>query len=122
MKQTWLDLLLMHWPIPHGMMLRPLISANLEIESFDSSAWVGVVPFPMSGIRLHGMPPIPSTSSFPELNVRTYVQAEGKPGVWFFSLDAANFLAVHAARRFFHLPYFRARMSADMEATGVIQL
>lgn len=111
MKQVWHDLLFMHWPVA-AEQLRPLIPPELEIESHEGSAWVGVVPFHMSGIRGRWMPPIPGTSAFPELNVRTYVRAGGKPGVWFFSLDAANSLAVATARHFFHLPYFRARMHA----------
>ena len=109
MKQVWHDLLFMHWPMTIEQ-LRPLIPAELEIESFEGSAWVGVVPFHMSGIRGRWMPPIPGNSTFPELNVRTYVRAGGKSGVWFFSLDAANSLAVAGARSFYHLPYFRARM------------
>jgi hypothetical protein len=111
MQQVWHDLLFMHWPVPVNQ-LRRLIPAELEIESYEGSAWIGVVPFHMSGIRAHWMPPIPGTSAFPELNVRTYVRAGGKAGVWFFSLDAANSLAVAGARRFFHLPYFLARMQA----------
>ncbi len=120
MKQVWHDLLFMHWPVAIDQ-LRPLIPPELEIESYDGSAWIGVVPFHMSGIRAHWMPPIPGTSAFPELNVRTYVRAGGKPGVWFFSLDAANSLAVAAARRFYHLPYFHARMEARSGPRGEIQ-
>ena len=120
MKQVWHDLLFMHWPIAIEQ-LRPLIPAELEIESYDGSAWVGVVPFHMSRIRGRWMPPIPGTSAFPELNVRTYVRAGGKPGVWFFSLDAANSLAVSAARRFYRLPYFRARMGAKRKPNGEIE-
>ncbi len=67
----------------------------------------------MSGVRLRGAPAVPWLSAFPELNVRTYVKYGGKPGVWFFSLDAGNALAVAIARVWFHLPYFRARMSCD---------
>jgi hypothetical protein len=119
MKQAWHDLLFMHWPIAADE-LRPLIPTQLEIELYDGSAWIGVVPFRMSGIRAHWLPPIPGTSAFPELNVRTYVRAGGKSGVWFFSLDAANSLAVAAARRFFHLPYFRARMQAKNGPQGDI--
>jgi len=110
MEQKWHDLLFMHWPVAAAT-LRPLIPASLEIDLHGGSAWLGVVPFRMSGICARGLPPIPGTSAFPELNVRTYVRAEGKPGVWFFSLDAANALAVAAARASFHLPYFRAQMS-----------
>ena len=120
MKQVWHELLFMHWPML-AEQLRPLVPPELEIESYDGSAWIGVVPFHMSGIRAHWMPPIPGVSAFPELNVRTYVRAGGKPGVWFFSLDAANSLAVATARRFYHLPYFRARMEATSGQHGEIQ-
>lgn len=120
MRQTWHDLLFMHWPVAIEQ-LRALIPAQLEIESCEGSGWVGVVPFRMSGIRAHWLPPIPGTSAFPELNVRTYVRSGDKPGVWFFSLDAANALAVAGARRFYHLPYFRARMHAKSGPNGEIQ-
>ncbi|HEY6903369.1 MAG TPA: DUF2071 domain-containing protein [Candidatus Acidoferrales bacterium] len=120
MKQVWHDLLFMHWPVAIEQ-LRPLIPAELEIESYEGSAWVGVVPFHMSGIRAHWLPPVPGTSAFPELNVRTYVRTGAKAGVWFFSLDAANSLAVAGARRFYHLPYFRARMHAKSGPNGEIQ-
>jgi uncharacterized protein YqjF (DUF2071 family) len=91
-------------------MLRPHIPAGLEIDTFDGHAWLGIVPFSMTSVRLRWTPPFPGVSAFPELNVRTYVTAQHKPGVWFFSLDAASALAVAAARISFHLPYFRARM------------
>ena len=109
MAQTWHDLLFAHWPVPAAI-LRPHIPAQLEIDTFDGQAWIAVVPFRMSGVRLRATPAVPWLSAFPELNVRTYVVADGKPGVWFFSLDAGNGLAVVIARAWFHLPYFRARM------------
>ena len=92
-------------------MLRALVPAGLELDTFAGQTWVGVVPFRMSGVRLRATPALPWVSEFPELNVRTYVVRGEKPGVWFFSLDAGNPLAVAVARRWFHLPYFRARMS-----------
>jgi uncharacterized protein YqjF (DUF2071 family) len=106
----WHELLFMHWPVPHAV-LRPLIPAALELDTFGGDCWIGVVPFRMAGIRARCCPPLPGTSAFAELNVRTYVTADGKPGVWFFSLDAANRLAVRAARAAFHLPYYDARMA-----------
>ena len=87
MHQNWGKLLFMHWPIA-AELLRPLIPAQLEIDTFEGSAWIGVVPFTMWGIRASFLPPIPGTSAFHELNVRTYVHCNGVPGVWFFSLDA----------------------------------
>lgn len=107
---NWHDLLFMHWPIPVSS-IRPLVPPSLEIETFDGSAWLGIVPFRMTGVRHRLMPGIVA-SRFPEINVRTYVRHEGKAGVWFFSLDAADWIAVQVARRFYHLPYRYAQMSA----------
>lgn len=111
MKQTWHDLLFAHWPLPAEQM-RPLVPAQLVLDTFDGHCWVGVVPFHMSGIRGRALPPLPGLSRFPELNVRTYVTYGGRPGVYFFSLDAANLPAVWAARTFYRLPYFHAAMSS----------
>ena len=109
LAQTWQRLLFAHWAVPVAM-LRPLIPSAIEIDTWDGMAWVGVVPFRMTGVRLRWMPPVPGTDTFPELNVRTYVTKDGKPGVWFFSLDAGNPLAVMAAR-WLHLNYYNARMT-----------
>jgi uncharacterized protein YqjF (DUF2071 family) len=99
MHQIWGQLLFMHWTIDEKL-LRPLIPPQLSIDTFDGAAWIGEIPFTMWGIRASLLPPIPSTSAFHELNVRTYVHFDGVPGVWFFSLDAANRLAVWGARKF----------------------
>jgi uncharacterized protein len=109
MAQSWHDLLFAHWPVD-SVILCPLIPQQLQIDTFEGQAWLAVVPFRMSGVRLRGTPAVPWLSAFPELNVRTYVADGKKPGVWFFSLDAVNPLAVAIARVWFHLPYFRARM------------
>lgn len=109
MKQTWGDLLFAHYPIQYDV-LRKLVPEGLELDSYDGVCWIGVVPFSMSGVRLRGLPPVPGTDEFPELNVRTYVMIDGKPGVYFFSLDADNWQAVKGARTFFHLPYHYAKM------------
>jgi uncharacterized protein len=118
MAQIWHDLLFAHWPVPQAI-LRPRIPAQLAVDTFDGQGWLGVVPFRMSGVRLRGTSRVPWLSAFPELNVRTYVVADGKPGVWFFSLDAGNALAVAIARAWFHLPYFRARMSCQESHGGI---
>jgi uncharacterized protein YqjF (DUF2071 family) len=120
MAMRWHDLLFMHWPVSPAA-LRPHIPPSLQLESFDGAAWLGVVPFRMSGVRPRGVPALPWVSAFPELNVRTYVTAGGKPGVWFFSLDAANPLAVRGARRAFHLPYYDARMAAERSEGGGVR-
>ncbi len=108
MKQVWHELLFAHWAVP-AEELRRLIPAGLELDTFDGRAYLGVVPFRMTGVRLRWMPALPWFSAFPELNVRTYVTRDSKPGVWFFSLDAARLAAVTTAR-LAHLPYFHARM------------
>jgi uncharacterized protein len=112
MAQIWHDLLFAHWPVDTTH-LRALVPAQLPLDTFDGRCWVGVVPFHMSGIHARNLPAIPGLSGFPELNVRTYVILNGKPGVYFFSLDAASLPAVWAARTFFRLPYFHAQMSVD---------
>ena len=112
MKQIWHDLLFAHWPVPAAT-IRPLVPPELELHTYGDQCWLAVTPFHMSGIRARGMPPIPGLSRFPELNVRTYVNFGDKPGVYFFSLDAANRPAVWAARRFYRLPYFQAEMNVE---------
>lgn len=119
MAMRWHDLLFAHWPLAPDA-LRPHIPAGLTLDTYDGRAWLGVVPFRMSGVRPRGVPALPWFSAFPELNVRTYVTASGKPGVWFFSLDAANLVAVEGARRVFHLAYFHAQMRC-IEKVGWIE-
>src|SRR4051812_7168863 len=110
MGQTWDDLLFSHYRIPVEQ-LRPLVPDGLEIEEHSGTAWLGVTPFVVTGLRARGLLPLPFASSFRELNVRTYVTRDGKPGIWFFSLDASSQVAVEAARRLYRLPYFRADIS-----------
>lgn len=118
MKQSWHDLLFAHWSIPVAT-LRAAVPRTLEIDSFEGRAWLGIVPFRMSGVRPRWLPPVPGLSAFPELNVRTYVTREGRSGVYFFSLEARNPIAVAVARAWFHLPYFRARMSCEREGEWI---
>jgi uncharacterized protein YqjF (DUF2071 family) len=115
----WLDLAFLHWPVPADQ-LRRLLPAGIELDTFDNTAWIGIVPFRMAGIRHRLFAPVPGLSAFHELNVRTYVKCNGKPGVWFFSLDAANPLAVFGARRTFHLRYYHARMHSSASSDGAI--
>ena len=110
MRQVWHNLLFAHRPVDPEIM-RALVPPQLLLDIFEGMSWLTIAPFYMSGIRARGLPAFPGLSRFPELNVRTYVILEGKPGVFFFSLDAASLAAVKAARKFYHLPYFYARMS-----------
>jgi uncharacterized protein len=111
MGQTWDELLFAHWRAPADA-LRSHLPEGLELDLFEDEAWIGVTPFRVTGLRARGLPPLPLISSFLEVNTRTYVTAGGKPGIWFFSLDAESDLAVQAARRVYKLPYFRADMRA----------
>jgi uncharacterized protein YqjF (DUF2071 family) len=107
---TLADLLLVHWRVA-AEEVRTLVPTKLDVQTFDGSAWLGLAAFRATALRLRGTLPLPGLSSFPEVNVRTYVTAGGFPGIWFFSLDVASRLAVAPARRLYHLPYFHARMS-----------
>ncbi|MFC5700749.1 YqjF family protein [Cohnella faecalis] len=119
MKQVWHRLLFAHWPVAADV-LAPLIPGKLKLDLFEGQAWIGVVPFHMSGIRLRGLPPVPFTSSFAEINVRTYVTNGHASGVYFFSLDAAHLLAVKAARQFYHLPYYYAEIGMNKENEEIL--
>jgi uncharacterized protein len=112
MGQTWEDLLFAHWRAEVDG-LRALLPPGVELDLFEDEAWVGLTPFRLTGLRARGLPPLPFLSSFLELNTRTYVTAGGKPGIWFFSLDAGSELAVEGARRGYKLPYYRAEIRAE---------
>lgn len=114
MYQSWQELLFLHWRIDADIIQRTL-PAGLHVDTFDGAAWLGVVPFFMRNIRPWWFCSVPGISNFLELNLRTYVCDDaGRPGVWFYSLDASQPLAVWAARTFFHLPYQHARMQATV--------
>lgn len=108
-RQSWVDLAFIHYRVP-GDHLRRLLPRGLTLQEFDGSAWVGLVPFRMAGVMKRPLPNMPGFSEFPELNLRTYVEAGGKPGVWFFSLDAASWPVVWGGRNLYGLPYFLAKM------------
>ncbi|MFO0562833.1 MAG: DUF2071 domain-containing protein [Polyangiales bacterium] len=115
MKQRWEELLFMHWEVD-AEMLRALIPSELELDTFEGRAYVGLVPFTMRGVRPVFVPPVPGLSDFHETNVRTYVHYKGRdPGVWFFSLDAAQSIAVRIARAWFKLPYHYATMQMQRD-------
>lgn len=118
MEQSWHDLLFAHWSFPVAA-IRAAVPAQLPIDTFDGRAWIGVVPFEVRGLRARWLPAMRGLSDFPELNVRTYVTIDGKPGVYFFSLDAASTLAVLGARTAFHLNYYRALMSVRRGPAGI---
>ena len=110
----WHDLIFLHWPV-RPEYIRPLIPSRLELDTFDGWCWIGIVPFHMTGVRPRY---IPLPIALPELNVRTYVKTSGRSGVWFFSLDAASWLAVRVAR-WLGLPYYDAQMKVDLDGDAV---
>ena len=118
MRQRWNRLLFAHWAI-HPEKIRPLVPPMLPLDVRDGRCWVAVTPFYLSGLRARGLPAIPGTSAFPELNVRTYVHSDGKPGVYFFSLDAGAVSAVMGARLFYALPYFYSHMRVQYRGESV---
>jgi uncharacterized protein YqjF (DUF2071 family) len=118
MTQTWHDLLFAHWPV-EARLLASRIPPGLDLDLFEGQAWLGIVPFRMTNVAPRGVPALPWLSAFPELNVRTYVRVEDRPGVYFLSLDAANPLAVLVARALFHLPYHRAAMHVEPRGTAI---
>jgi len=111
MGQTWEALMFCHWRVDQEAIQR-VMPPQLEPDRYDGDVWLGVTPFVVRALRLRGIPPLPVLSSFPEINVRTYVTVGGKPGIYFFSLDAASRPAVAAARRAYRLPYFRSAITA----------
>jgi uncharacterized protein len=113
MTQSWHDLLFAHWPVDQDR-LRAVLPAGLTLDLFEGQAWLGIVPFHMTNVAPRGVPALPWVSAFPELNVRTYATMHGRPGVYFFSLDAGNPIAVGAARALFSLPYFSATMKVKV--------
>jgi uncharacterized protein YqjF (DUF2071 family) len=118
MKQNWHDLLFAHWEVA-AEQIRRLVPSSLDLDLFSGKTYVAVAPFRMSGIRARMIPALPGLSHFPELNVRTYVRCRDIPGVYFFSLDAANLPAVWSARAAYGLPYFHAEMSARSSGEAI---
>lgn len=121
MAMVWHDLCFLHWPV-RAESVRARLPAPIApfLDIFDGWAWIAVVPFHMSGVRGWGLPGLPGLSAFPELNVRTYVTMDGRPGVWFFSLDATSRIAVRVARAMFSLPYMDARITCRDEHGQIV--
>ena len=120
LRQQWSELLFLHWPVP-AELLQAHLPPRLRADTHQGQAWIGIIPFEMAKVRTRFTPPVPGTHQFLELNERTYVHLDGVPGVWFFSLDATNALAVWVARTFFHLPYLRADMRLDQPGPDLRQ-
>lgn len=118
MFQGWYGLTFLHWRYAPET-IRPLVPAALQVDVCDGSAWVGMTPFLLAGLRPPGLPALPWISRFPEMNIRTYVRGpDGERGIWFFSLEAARFAAVAGARISYGLPYRWARMRVRQTAGG----
>lgn len=114
MLQGWFDLAFLHWRYPVSE-VRAHVPALLTLDTFDGSAWVGITPFVLKGLRPPFLPPLPWISHFPEMNCRTYVRGpDGKPAIWFFSLDVARIAAAVGARLTYGLPYAWSRMRVEI--------
>lgn len=114
MRQSWRDLLFIHWPVPLEE-IRKHVPSSLHIDTFDGSAWLSIVIFEMKGIYIRGLPPFSILPPFPEINVRTYVHHNGKPGVYFMSLDVNDWMSYTVAKRWLHLPYQPANISIQKD-------
>ncbi len=112
LKQSWNDLLFAHWPVAKER-LRELVPGYLDLDTYESEAWVSVTPYRLTDKSPRGLPALPWISTFNEINVRTYVSYGGVPGIYFFSLDADSLIAVNGARTVFHLPYYLAEMTCE---------
>jgi uncharacterized protein YqjF (DUF2071 family) len=118
MGQTWERLLFAHWRVAEAD-LRRVVHPDIPIDTFDGSAWIGITPFTVTGLHARGTPPPPAVGSFHEINVRTYATIDGKPGIYFLSLDAASRAAVHAARTAYRVPYFHSEIEAEHDGQRV---
>lgn len=110
MRQSWRNLLFLHWPVPLEK-LRPHIPSSLQIDTFHGSAWLGLILFVIEGIYPLGISKFSLTPKFPEINVRTYVKYNEKPGIYFMSIDVENWASLKIAKNWYHLPYHSAKIS-----------
>ena len=121
MYQRWTNLLFLHWAVAPDT-IQATLPPGLTVDTYNDQAWLGVVPFFMQGLRPRFCPPVPGLSNFLELNLRTYVHDDkGRPGVWFYSLDANQALAVKIAQLGFSLPYVHAQIASTVDAEGGIE-
>ncbi|MGN7470580.1 YqjF family protein [Brevibacillus sp. SAFN-007a] len=118
MTQTWEHLLFAHWAVsPEAV--RGLIPAGLELDTYEGRAWISVIPFLLTGVRLRRLFPVPYVTTFPEINVRTYVRAGSQPGVYFLSLDTSHLLVTKIAESWYRLPYYHTRMDFRANADRI---
>lgn len=108
-QQEWHDILFMHWPVPYEI-LKPYVPAPFKLETYNGQAWVTVILFQAKNSRLRGMPTSMSYPPFLQMNTRTYIQFDGEPGIYFFSVDVNRLLTVAVAKRILKLPYKLAEM------------
>jgi uncharacterized protein len=118
MGQTWTDLLFAHWRVSPAVLAK-VVPPQLPLDTFAGEAWIGVTPFGVRNLRPRLTWPVPFLSTFPEINVRTYVVVDGRPGIYFFSLDADSPFAVATARRLYRLPYFRSEATIAPDGGAV---
>lgn len=119
LKMKWRDVLFLHWPVP-AETIQPHLPDCLDVETFDGSAWLGIVPFRMSGVRPRFLPSVSFLSNFPEINIRTYVTDGDASGVWFHSLDTSSWLSVKVARWAYSLNYYHASMSVRQQNQRIL--
>jgi uncharacterized protein len=110
MLHRWTRVGFLHWPYEPAA-VQALLPGGLVADTFDGAAWIGLIPFHLTVRRPAWAPPVPWAGSTLEANVRTYVRGpDGRPGIWFLSLDASRLLAAVTARAWYRIPYTWARM------------
>ena len=105
--QEWNNAVFLHWEVPADL-LQSLIPSSIELDLFEGKAWVSVVAFTMEKLRVKRLPSVPGISDFHEINVRTYVMRDGRPGVYFLSMEAEKQLPVFISKNVSGLPYKKA--------------
>jgi len=117
-QQVWKDVLFLHWPIPNDL-IQPEIPAPFKVDTYGGKCWISIVLFQALHSRPRGIPIFLSQPDLLQVNIRTYVQLNGVPGVYFLSLDTNSKSTVRGARSLFNLPYRQAHMSFKQDDHGM---
>ena len=107
--QEWNNALFFHWEVPLEL-LQSLVPSDLEVDLYEGKAYISLVPFTMQKIRPKYLPSLAFVSDFHEINLRTYVTYQGKPGVFFISIEAEKSLSAFLSRMLSGLPYKKSTM------------
>jgi uncharacterized protein YqjF (DUF2071 family) len=109
--QRWESLTFLHWAFDPPAVQR-LLPRGLVVDTFEGRAWVGLTPFLMRRLRPPLLPTLGPLSTYPEINLRTYVRGpDGRDGLWFLSLDTARVLNMLAGTLGLHYAWSGMRVA-----------